>query len=376
MEKKHAATKKKIKDAKSEGQVAKSQDLLRLVGLVVGFEFASLLKEPLSAGFITLFSKPSEMFALPFEEAVERVLSFGLAFFFTVALGAMLVLVMVKVLATWAQSGFVFSTKSITPSFNKMNPAQQLGQMFSANKMWDLFAGIIKIILIAGFGLLLMRQSFPDLMGMSSLKVIQLWDGLHELLMPIIRSLLMLLVVVSVIDVIMQNHFHKKRLKMSDEEVKQERKSQDGDATIKSKRRSLAQQLLADNPQPQMNVVKDADVVVVNPTHIAIALSYKPGEMPLPVVTYKTTDQGALDTIDFAKSHQVPVIRYLWLARTLHGSTAVGATIPRETIQAAAAIFRVIKQLADAELNGDGDGSVEAVLGEEGVYEIRDTLNL
>jgi type III secretion protein U len=197
---------------------------------------------------------------------------------------------------------------------------------------------------------------------MSSLQLNQLWEGLHELFMPVVRSFLVLLVLVSLVDMAAQRGFFKKKMKMTNEEVKQEKKSNDGDPHIKSKRRMIAQQFLMASPAPTMDKVKNADVLVVNPTHIAIAIEYKPGQTPLPVVSYKSVDKDAVATIEFAKSHQIPVVRYLWLARTLHRTTPVGMAIPRETIQAAAAVFRVIKQLAE----NDPDFAVNT----EGVYEI------
>lgn len=362
MEQKHSATPKKIRDARKKGQVSKSQDLLRLMGMWVVFEAACAFQGPLRAGFISLFELPSLLLRMPFEEAVTRLLTQAVLFAGVLVYAAMGFLIAAKMLATWLQSGFVFSLTPLAPSLARLNPAQQLSQMFTLNKLWDLMSGILKIILIAGIGFGLLKNRFAAMIGMSHLEVAQLWEAIQWLFVPVVRVLFMMLVAVSLLDVAMQRFFYKKRLKMSDQELKQEKKSQDGDPHIKGKRRMIAQQLLMSPPAPGLDVVKGADVVVVNPTHIAIALSYTSGETPLPVVIYKASDDKALETIAFAKEQNIPVIRYLWLARNLHQTTPVGSPIPRDTLQAVATVFRVIKQLADqSELLEEG----------EEIYEIR-----
>lgn len=363
MEKKNKASKQRIKKAHDEGQVSKSQDLLRLAGLAAAFELANLFYQPLIQLISQLFMMPSQLFTLPFSAAVERLGLFALSLGLSICMSAMMVLIIVKLLFTWFQTGFVFSAAPFTKGFSQLNPAKQLAQMFTMNKLWDVFAALIKLFIILGLGSLLHRSLLADLFGMPRLESQSLWYALHSVFLVFERSLLVALIAIALVDIAMQRHFYQKRLKMSDEEVKQERKNRDGDPMIKSARRSMAQKLLMEPPKPELNSVQQADVVVVNPTHIAIALSYKPEDVPLPVVLYKSVDASAQETIQYAKDNAIPVVRYLWLARTLHENCLVGQTIPRETIQSAAALFKVIKQLqqgqSDAMLNNSSHDIVE-----------------
>jgi len=345
MEKKFDPTKERLKKAKDDGQVAKSQDLLRLAGLVVAFEVANLCYQPLLQSINHLFSMPSSVFDLPFNEAVERLAYYATGLALSICLTAMMIIVIVKILITWGQSGFVFSLTPLKGGFGRLNPVKHVSEMFTLNKLWDLFAALIKLTIIIVLGIMIYRGIFEDLLSISRVQPHHIWPALHHVFLTFERTLLIALLVIAGVDIVMQNYFYKRRLKMTDQEVKQERKNRDGDPHIKSKRRSLAQQFLMEPAQATIEAVKNADAVVVNPTHVAVALSYDPNKVPLPVVLYKAQEDEAKQTIEYAHSHDIPVVRYLWLARTLYSECSPGQTIPRETIQSAAALFKVIKQL-------------------------------
>lgn len=364
MEKKHQASKDKIKKARRDGQVAKSQDVLRLGGLVVAFEFANLYYQHLVQAINHLFTLPSKVFELPFTEALERLFFYVIGLGMSVCLGAMLVIAIVKILITWGQTGFVFSAAPLKNGFSRMNPAKQLSQMFTLNKLWDIGSALVKLTVLIGLAFLIYQGIFADLLSLSRAQPHLLWPALNQVFLIFERSLLVVLIIIALIDIVMQNYFYKRRLKMTEQEVKQERKNRDGDPHIKSKRRSLAQQFLMDPAPPPMEAVKNADAVVVNPTHVAVALSYDPDKVPLPVVLYKAEEDGAKETIAFAQQHNIPVIRYLWLARTLYGECNVGQCIPRETIHAAASLFKVVKQLQTLEENAPPSAG--------GVYEMEE----
>ncbi len=129
-------------------------------------------------------------------------------------------------------------------------------------------------------------------------------------------------------------------------EVVKEYKDMEGDPHVKGQRRSLAYQLAQEEPKVKLPKLEEADMLVVNPTHFAVALYYRPGKTPLPLLVDKGTDAGARRLIARAKAADVPVIQCVWLARTLYTKKR-GANIPRETLQAVALIYRTLRELDD-----------------------------
>lgn len=133
---------------------------------------------------------------------------------------------------------------------------------------------------------------------------------------------------------------------MTQVEVVKEYKDMEGDPHVKGQRRALAQQLAQEEPKVKLPKLEEADMLVVNPTHFAVALYYRPGKTPLPLLVDKGTDAEARKLIDRAKAADVPVIQCVWLARTLY-EKKLGANIPRETLQAVAFLYRTLRELND-----------------------------
>jgi type III secretion protein U len=162
----------------------------------------------------------------------------------------------------------------------------------------------------------------------------------------LLHACLALLLVLALIDLVLQKHFFAKRMRMTQVEVVKEYKDMEGDPHVKGKRRALAQQLAQEEPKVKLPKLEESDMLVVNPTHFAVALYYRPGKTPLPVLVNKGTDDEARELIRQAKAAEVPVIQCVWLARTLY-THKLGAGIPRETLQAVALIYRTLRELDD-----------------------------
>ncbi len=162
----------------------------------------------------------------------------------------------------------------------------------------------------------------------------------------LLHACLGLLLVLALLDMTLQKHFFAKRMRMTQVEVVKEYKDMEGDPHVKGQRRSLAYQLAQEEPKVKLPKLEEADMLVVNPTHFAVALFYRPGKTPLPLLIDKGTDAEARKLIDRAKAADVPVIQCVWLARTLY-TKKLGASIPRETLQAVAIIYRTLRELDD-----------------------------
>ena len=156
-----------------------------------------------------------------------------------------------------------------------------------------------------------------------------------------------ILLVMALVDFAMQKYFHNKTLKMSIDEVKREYKESEGDPHMKGHLSALRQEVLESEPEDIEGSVRQADAIVVNPTHYAVALYYRNGETPLPQILCKGVDDKAKTIIAFARKYDKPIIRYVWLARTLYAHK--GLYIPKPTLQAVAAIYHALKPILQEE---------------------------
>ncbi|WP_294733150.1 type III secretion system export apparatus subunit SctU [uncultured Pseudomonas sp.] len=345
-EKKHAATPKKLKDQRQKGQVAQSQDVGKLLVLTALSEIALFTAEPSMQRFQQLMVMPMSRFEQPFVRALEEVLTEGLIVFFSFALLMAGMAIAVKLISGWMQFGFLFAPESLKLDFSRLNPLSQVKQMFSAKSLMNLLMGLVKALLL---GVILYVVIGPSLSALINLATSDLQSYILALIIlfrHLLHMCLGLLLVLALIDMALQKHFFAKSMRMTQVEVVKEYKDMEGDPHVKGQRRSLAMQLAQEEPKVKLPKLEESDMLVVNPTHYAVALYYRPGKTPLPLLVDKGTDAEARKLIDRAKAADVPVIQCVWLARTLY-EKKLGANIPRETLQAVAFIYRTLRELDD-----------------------------
>ena len=157
------------------------------------------------------------------------------------------------------------------------------------------------------------------------------------------RVCLTILFIPAILDFALKLFFHLKQLKMEKQEITREYKDSEGDPLIKSQRKELGMELAQSAPA-QTQKIENSDMLLVNPKHFAVGLYYKPDSTPLPVIVAKGKDAQALDLIKQAHTYNIPVIRYVWLARTLY-KQELGGYITRETLQAVAHLYQLIRRL-------------------------------
>ncbi len=345
-EKKHAATPKKLKDQRQKGQVAQSQDVGKLLVLTALSEIALFTAETSMQRFQQLLVMPMSRFGQPFVRALEEVLTEGLIVFFSFALLMAGLAIAVKLISGWIQFGFLFAPESLKLNFSRLNPLSQVKQMVSAKSVTNLLMGLAKALLLALILYVVIRPSLGALINLATSDLQSYILALIILFRHLLHACLGLLLVLALIDMALQKHFFAKSMRMTQVEVVKEYKDMEGDPHVKGQRRALAQQLAQEEPKVKLPKLEEADMLVVNPTHFAVALYYRPGKTPLPLLVDKGTDAEARKLIDRAKAADVPVIQCVWLARTLY-EKKLGANIPRETLQAVAFLYRTLRELND-----------------------------
>jgi flagellar biosynthetic protein FlhB len=329
----------KIQKAREEGRVAKSQELIGALGLL----FPGLLLIFLAPSMLRTCVEMLRFFLLrateldPLRDRVVAGLFF--LYFVRLTLPLLLVAVVAAIFSNLIQTGFLFTTKPLTPDFTKIIP--RFGQyfqrtLFSVEGLFNFFKSIVKMAIIGMVAFFLIRG---DIEKLANLQTAGLWMGLSAVAslaakMLILSALLLLLL--SIPDYMFQRWRYRESLKMSREEVKEERKMYEGDPYTRSRIRARMRELMTQNIA--VNVPK-ADVVITNPTHFAVALEYRIGSMPAPMVSAKGEDEVAFRIRRIARDNGVPIVENKPLARALYGEAEVGETIPDRYWQIVATIL-------------------------------------
>jgi flagellar biosynthetic protein FlhB len=284
------------------------------------------------------------------------IMSAFLSFYTRLALPIGLVAVFSAIFANVVQTGFLFTTKPLTPNFSKILP--RFGQyfkrtLFSGEALFNLAKSIIKIMIIGFVAFFVIQSELPRLTVMQATPFWLSISLIATLAMRLIIFAALMLLVLSVPDIIFQRRQYKESLKMTKQEVKEERKMYEGDPLVKSRLKQRMRELLSRNMAA--NVPK-ADVVITNPTHFAVALEWDRGSMPAPMVTAKGADEVALRIRKIAEDAGVPVVENRPLARALFAETEIGDIIPEQFYQLIAVVLAKVNKINEARGRGLASG--------------------
>ncbi|BAI71849.1 flagellar biosynthetic protein [Azospirillum sp. B510] len=253
-----------------------------------------------------------------------------------------LLFVVAGVMATIGQTGFHVSWQLIEPKFSKLNPLPGLMNMFKANQAVELLKSIVKLAVVGGVAYMALRPMFGGIetyIGIDLITMLSQMDGLaHRLLIWV----LVVLTFIAAGDFLWQKKQFDKQMKMTKQEVKDEHKQQEGDPVVKGRIRQIRFERAR---KRMMAAVPDADVVVTNPTHFAVALKYDPSQMGAPLVLAKGVDQVAFKIREIAESNNVPVIENPPLARALYAACDIDEEVPSEHYRAVAEVITYVFKL-------------------------------
>lgn len=345
-EKTEQPSEKKLADARKKGEVPRSKELNTLTSLMtagIGLLFfgayvAGLLADELNNGLSISADVfiDSDVLLL----AAEQALINGIVMLSPI-LAVMLLSVFVGPLL---MGGFIFRLESLAPDIKRIDPIKGLGRIFSVNGLMEFLKAALKFSVIALVSWFYVSSIFDELLALGAENVERALDHSGGLLVKAFLIVSSVLIVVVALDVPFQSAQFTKKLKMTKQEVKDEMKETDGRPEVKSRIRALQQEL---TQRRMMESVKTADVVIRNPTHYAVALSYDTSGHRAPVVLAKGQDLIALQIISLAEEHQVSIVSAPPLARALYGTTEVGQEIPARLYMAIAQVLAYVYQLKD-----------------------------
>jgi flagellar biosynthetic protein FlhB len=336
------ATPKRIEDARKKGNVAKSPEVAKSVSVLAGLLALSFWLAYSGGEIMTIFRHYLTIPArLELDPAAVTSMALDLSISLAIiVLPIMLVIALGVIVSLRWQVGQLWTTKVFEVKWERFNPITGLKRMFASlqtfvrmakSLLQALCIGIAPVIVIAGE-----FEKFPGLYYMDATGVAVY---ILEMSFKITVYALIPMLIISAADLVYQRWEYAENLKMSKDEVKDERKQMEGDMFIKGKMR---QKMMKMSTQRMMQEVPKADVVITNPTHLAIALRYNTQEAPAPVVVAKGADLVAERIKAIAREHRVPIRENKPLARALYKSTDIGDMIPAELFQATAIILAQI----------------------------------
>ncbi len=238
--------------------------------------------------------------------------------------------------------GLTYSTKPLTPDLGKLSPGKGLKKIFSLDSVTELVKSIIKISILSLVALAVLRGRWSEISGFSDLGVAGFALRSGRIMLLVVSRTLWVFALLAVGDYAYQKWRHEKGLRMSRQEIKEETKSTEGDPLVKSRIRSVQREMAR---RRMMEDVPTADVVVTNPTHLAVALKYDREKAAAPFVVAKGRDLMAERIKEIAREHGVPVVEDKPLARSLYQAVEIGSEIPVELYKAVAGVLAYVYRL-------------------------------
>lgn len=337
----------RLEEFRRKGQVAQSRELVALaVALATGatlFAMAPKMGQEIIGFMKDLFTtgltqKPGDQME---SIAGSRLLQF-LKVLAWVSLPAAVVGMVLGIVGHLGQIGFLFSTETITPDFNKINPLSGLKRLLSVRNLIETARVVLKGIVLCWVAYGIVKSQIlesPDLIFKNPAMIFEVLGSTGKTLFFTLTGIL---AVFAAADFVLQKREFGKQVRVTKQEAKQEAKEQEGDPLIKARIRSIQREMAR---KRMMQAVKKADVIITNPTHIAIALRYDKDKMVAPKVIAKGADLLAERIKKVAKEAQIPMVENVPLARAIFKSVKIGQVIPRHLFQAVAEVLAYVYKL-------------------------------
>lgn len=345
-EKTEKATPKKREDARKKGQVLKSAEVNTAVVTVSMFLVLFLFAGWLSGRLMTLLTYYLGGTGWGPAEVTDKALH---SEFFNAIYNLVLSLLpflavsfLAGILVNVAQIGLLFTGEPLKPKFSKINPISGFQRIFSMKTFVELLKTIAKVVAVGVVVYLEYMKNLNLFPMMLELEPAQAGKALFDMCMAVAIKASMVLVAIGLVDYLYQWYDYEKNLRMTKEEIKQEFKQMEGDPQIKSKRKEIARKL---SMMRMMQAIPQADVVITNPTHYAIAVKYDAKEADAPIVLAKGKDMVAQRIKETAREHKIEIVENKPVAQALYVACEVGQKIPSSLFAAVAEILAHVYSL-------------------------------
>lgn len=337
-------TPKKKKDARKQGNIAKSAEVNKAMTfiaiLVVIYMMSGSIISELQGFIVNILSGD---FSMTMNDNTIKILMFKVMMsFMKIVLPISLIIMVFGILGSLIQTGLFFSMESLKPKFSKLNPLTGLKNMFSMKAIVNLIKSMVVICIMIYLGYSFMSKNFEGIIKSGDIYLPYMFNIVLDLIKSILTSITLAVAVVATLDYGYEKFSHKKGLKMTKQEVKEEYKQMEGDPHIKGKIKQKQRQMAN---QRMMQAVPSSTVILTNPTHISIAIRYEQGKDTTPIVVAKGVDEVAFRIREIAKSHEIPIIENVPLARLIYKEVDIDQEIPEEMYKAVAEVLVAVYKI-------------------------------
>lgn len=337
-------TPKKKKDARKQGNIAKSAEVNKAMTfiaiLVVIYMMSGSIISELQGFIVNILSGD---FSMTMNDNTIKILMFKVMMsFMKIVLPISLIIMVFGILGSLIQTGLFFSMESLKPKFSKLNPLTGLKNMFSMKAIVNLIKSMVVICIMIYLGYSFMSKNFEGIIKSGDIYLPYMFNIVLDLIKSILTSITLAVAVVAALDYGYEKFSHKKGLKMTKQEVKEEYKQMEGDPHIKGKIKQKQRQMAN---QRMIQAVPSSTVIVTNPTHISIAIRYEQGKDTTPIVVAKGADEVAFRIREIAKSHDIPIIENVPLARLIYKEVDIDQEIPEEMYKAVAEVLVAVYKI-------------------------------
>ncbi|SOD71316.1 flagellar biosynthetic protein FlhB [Jatrophihabitans sp. GAS493] len=335
------ATPKQKKKARREGQIGNTPEFGSWVGLLVASFVLPHVAESLMNTCKIALLQSTEVIQNPQVSQVLGIARNTAQRGMLAVLPLALVFIVVSIISVGAQGGIYFSPKALAPKFSRMNPLSGVKRMFGPHGWWAALKALLKTTVVGVVVYMSVRNLIPTLIGAGALSLDTLVSTAISMALRVMRVAAAAGILMAIADYVVVRRRNNKSLKMTKQQVKEENKSSDGNPQLKGAIRSKQ---ISMSRNRMMADVPTADVVIVNPTHIAVALKYD-AEKGAPRVVAMGGDYVAARIRELAEKHRIPMVADIPLARTLYQTCTIGGEIPPDLYKAVATVLAFIMTL-------------------------------
>ncbi len=349
-EKTEKATPKKRSDQRKEGNIFQSKEVIIAFSLIVTFFsfrlLYSVIKKALTGSMKAFFELIGTQKTLEISDTKQYFIE-GCISFAKAAMPLLLIAGVAAIIATVAQTRGLVSFKAIKPKFNRMNPLNGLKNMVSLKGFIELLKSVLKIILLFYIIYSSVRSEINVLPKMFDMSIDEATAAIGKTLWGIIYKVTIAYAFVAGFDYLYQRWSYEKNLRMTKQEIKEEYKMTEGDPKVKGQ---IKQKQQAMSRRRMIQAVPEADVIIRNPTHLAIALKYDSKKSSAPVVIAKGADSRALKIVEIAEQHNIVIMENKPLARALYAEVDLDREIPAEFYNPVAEVLAYVYSLKEKDL--------------------------
>ena len=338
-------TSKRITDTEKKGNFAHSKEINSSFILLAALLSFMILGEQstrnVMGSWTDMFAESWTLQLTP--EELYKVAANTMQAFVKIVGPFLIIIMLAGVMSNLLQiGGLRFSSHPLVPKFNKLNPLAGFGRIFSKNSVMELFKSLFKVGIISVISYYVIKSHWKEIPPLMGFGVGQVLSFMGFVALEIIFNVLLVMIFLSLLDFTFQKFTYLENLRMTKQEIKEERKESDGNPQVKQRIRTVQMQMAR---KRMMSAVPEADVIVTNPTHISIAIKYDTENFAAPLVVAKGVGPIAMRIREIAKENGIPLVEDKPLARTLNKTVEVGQMIPASLYKAVAEILAYVYKL-------------------------------